>query len=133
MQLKSFIFSLLLLPGLLSAQEGKEADAKKIAYLQAINKLETSFNKAPDKVFLLRDQIIKMMATDIDRNNQLTEKMMKTPGRSDEERRQIQDQMSITAKQKYVKKNFEQLDWDDPKMNHQTALALVRNFMNVMN
>ncbi len=130
MSINYLIFCLLLFPLMVQAQDVNETKAIKIEFLQALNKLESGLNKTPMQLIGQRDNILALMDREVTKNNLLTEKMMKTPDRSQAQRDQIQDQLALTAKQKYLKRSFAEMDWQGGKLSPQKTLDLVRNFMN---
>ncbi len=132
MSLKITSFLLLFLPFLIQAQDLNESKAIKIEFLQALNKLESGINQSSDQLVGQRDQILELMTREITKNNEITEKLMKNPDRSKTQRDQIQNQLALTAKQKYLKKHFSELNWSGEKLSPQQTLNLVRDFMNLV-
>lgn len=132
MPLKLITSLLLLFPMMVQAQDSQETKSIKIEFLQALNKLESGINKSPAQLLEQKDHILAMMDREVTKNNLLTEKLMKNPDRSKAQRDQIQDQLSLTAKQKYISKAFSRLDWEGEKLSPKTTLDLVRNFMNII-
>ena len=117
---------------MIMAQDATDTKAVKIQFLQSLNKMETAFKNDKDAVGEQAQVILKLMDKEIDKNNAQTEKMMKMPQRSPEERKSLQDQLAVTAKQKYLHKSFAAMDWETLKMDQKEAIQLVRNFLEII-
>jgi len=132
MSLKKLIFFALIFPMIVQVQAQDETKAIKIEILQSLNKLESSLDDKPAVLASQRDNILSIMDREISKNNLLTENLMKIEGRSKAQREQIQAQLALTAKQKYIRRSFQELDWKEGKLSSSTTLELVRNFMNLV-
>jgi len=130
--MKYLLLFAFILPVLVQAQQTENPKAIKIDFLQALNKLESSINKDEISLNHQRDHILSLMDRQIIKNKALTEKSMKIPGRNQQQRDQIQAQLALTAKQKYLRRSFADLDWDGKNLPAKDTLDLVRSFMNLI-